>query len=185
VSDPITLIGRIHNPFWTVVSMLVIILATISTNTAANIVSPTNDFQNVAPRLINQTRGVLLTGAIGILLMGWELLKKIGWLESDVSVESLYSNWLISYSSLLGPIAGIMITDYFIVRREQLDLPGLYLDDGPYPAWNRAGFIAFLVPVGLTFVAITTGWLGWFYDYGWFTGSLLGGLIYYLMNRKR
>jgi nucleobase:cation symporter-1, NCS1 family len=185
VTDPITLIGHINNPFWTVVSMLVIILATISTNTAANIVSPTNDFQNVAPKLINQTKGVLLTGAIGILLMGWELLKKMGWLVSDVSVESLYSNWLIGYSSLLGPIAGIMIVDYFVVRRQHYELAGLYMDDGPYPAWNKAGFIAFLVPVGLTLIAITTGWLGWFYDYGWFTGSLLGGMIYYLLNRKR
>ena len=185
VSDPITLIGLIDNPFWTVVSMLVIILATISTNTAANVVSPTNDFQNVAPRLINQTKGVLLTGAIGILLMTWELFKKMGWLHSDVSVESLYSNWLIGYSSLLGPIAGIMITDYFIVRRQKLDLPGLYRDDGPYTAWNRAGFVAFLAPVALTLVAIMTGWLGWFYDYGWFTGSLLGGLLYYLLSGKR
>lgn len=185
VSDPITLIGRIDSPFWTVISMLVIILATISTNTAANIVSPTNDFQNVAPRLINQTRGVLLTGVIGILLMSWELMKKLGWLQSDVSVESLYSNWLIGYSSLLGPIAGIMIVDYFVVRRQRYDLAGLYRDDGPYPAWNRAGFVAFLVPVGLTLVAIVTGWLGWFYDYGWFTGSLLGGMIYYLLGRKR
>lgn len=185
VSDPITLIGRIDSPFWTVVSMLVIILATISTNTAANIVSPTNDFQNVAPRLINQTRGVLLTGVIGILLMSFELMKKLGWLQSDVSVESLYSNWLIGYSSLLGPIAGIMIVDYFVVRRQRYDLAGLYRDDGPYPAWNRAGFTAFLVPVGLTLVAIATGWLGWFYDYGWFTGSLLGGMIYYLLGRKR
>ena len=185
VMDPITLIGHIDSPFWTVVSMLVIILATISTNTAANIVSPTNDFQNIAPQLINQTKGVLLTGAIGILLMGWELLKKMGWLVSDVSVESLYSNWLIGYSSLLGPIAGIMIVDYFVVRRQHYELAGLYMDDGPYPAWNKAGFIAFLVPVGLTLIAITTGWLGWFYDYGWFTGSLLGGMIYYLLNRKR
>jgi nucleobase:cation symporter-1, NCS1 family len=185
VSDPITLIGLVDNPFWTVVSMLVIILATISTNTAANVVSPTNDFQNVAPRLINQTKGVLLTGAIGILLMSWELLKKAGWLESDVSVESLYSNWLIGYSSLLGPIAGIMIVDYFAIRGQQLDLPGLYRDDGPYPAWNRTGFVAFLVPVALTILAIATGRLRWFYDYGWFTGSLLGGLIYYLLSRKR
>jgi len=185
VSDPITLIGLIDNPFWTVVSMLVIILATISTNTAANVVSPTNDFQNVAPRLINQTKGVLLTGTIGILLMSWELLKNMGWLESDASVESLYSNWLIGYSSLLGPIAGIMITDYFIVRRQRLDLAGLYKDDGPYPAWNLPGFVAFLAPVALTVVAIATGRLGWFYDYGWFTGSLLGGLLYYLLSRKR
>jgi NCS1 family nucleobase:cation symporter-1 len=185
VSDPITLIGHVDSPFWVVLAMFVIILATISTNTAANIVSPTNDFQNLAPRRIDRTRGVLLTGLVGILLMGWELLKKMGWLESDVSVESLYSNWLIGYSSLLGPIAGIMIVDYFVVRRQNLDLAGLYRDDGPYPAWNRAGFIAFLVPVGLTLVAITTGWLGWFYDYGWFTGSLLGGLIYYLASGKR
>ncbi|MEX0735761.1 MAG: NCS1 family nucleobase:cation symporter-1 [Steroidobacteraceae bacterium] len=185
VSDPITLIGLIDNPVWTVVSMLVIILATISTNTAANVVSPTNDFQNAAPRLINQTKGVLLTGAIGILLMSWELLKNMGWLESDVSVESLYSNWLIGYSSLLGPIAGIMITDYFIVRRQRLDLAGLYKDDGPYPTWNLPGFVAFLAPVALTVVAIATGRLGWFYDYGWFTGSLLGGLLYYLLSRKR
>ncbi|HEU0225062.1 MAG TPA: NCS1 family nucleobase:cation symporter-1 [Steroidobacteraceae bacterium] len=185
VSDPITLIGHIGSPAWVVLAMFVIIMATISTNTAANIVSPTNDFQNVAPRRINQTRGVLLTGLIGILLMAWELLKKMGWLESELRVESLYSNWLIGYSSLLGPIAGIMIVDYFVVRRQQLDLAGLYRDDGPYPAWNRAGFIAFLVPVGLTLVAITTGWLGWFYDYGWFTGSLLGGLIYYLASGKR
>jgi NCS1 family nucleobase:cation symporter-1 len=185
VSDPITLIGRIDSPFWTVVSMFVIILATISTNTAANIVSPTNDFQNAAPRLINQTRGVLLTGVIGILLMSWELMKKLGWLQSDVSVESLYSNWLIGYSSLLGPIAGIMITDYFIVRRQRLDLAGLYCDGGPYPAWNQAGFIAFLVPVGLTVFAIASGRLTWFYDYGWFTGSLLGGLIYYILSRGK
>ena len=77
-------------------------------------VSPTNDFQNVAPRLINQTKGVLLTGFIGIALMSWELLKRMGWLDSDVSVDSLYSNWLIGYSSLLGPIAGIMVVDYFV-----------------------------------------------------------------------
>ncbi|MEX1994441.1 MAG: NCS1 family nucleobase:cation symporter-1 [Steroidobacteraceae bacterium] len=185
VSDPITLIGYIDSPFWVVLAMFVIILATISTNTAANIVSPTNDFQNVAPRLIDQTKGVLLTGAIGVLLMSWELLKKMGWLVSELSVESLYSNWLIGYSSLLGPIAGIMIVDYFLVRRQRLDLAGLYRDDGPYPAWNRAGFVAFFIPVGLTLVAITTGWFGWFYDYGWFTGSLLGGMIYYLVGRKR
>jgi nucleobase:cation symporter-1, NCS1 family len=184
ISDPITLIGRIDSPFWVVLSMITIIVATISTNTAANIVSPTNDFQNVAPRLINRTKGVLLTGFIGIALMDWELLKRMGWIHSDVSVESLYSNWLIGYSSLLGPIAGIMIVDYFVIRRQQYDLPGLYLDSGPYPAWNVPGFVAFLVPVGLTVVALVTGALQWFYTYGWFTGSLLGGAIYYLSSRR-
>ena len=184
ISDPINLIGRIDSPFWVVVSMLMIILATISTNTAANIVSPTNVFQNVAPKYINENKGVIITGIIGIALMSWELLKKLGWLDTDVSVESLYSNWLIGYSSLLGPIAGIMVVDYFLVRQQEYDVLALYQDDAGYPAWNIPGFTAFLVPVALTIVAITTGHLSWFYDYGWFTGSILGGLIYYFAARR-
>ncbi|HSD69026.1 MAG TPA: cytosine permease, partial [Woeseiaceae bacterium] len=183
ISDPINLIGRIDSPFWVVLAMLVIIVATISTNTAANIVSPTNSFQNVAPKYIDENKGVLLTGIIGIALMSWELLKKLGWLESDVSLESLYSNWLIGYSSLLGPIAGIMVVDYFLVRKQSYDLLSLYRDNGAYPAWHLPGFVAFLVPVALTVVALTTDRLSWFYDYGWFTGSLLGAGIYYLMSR--
>ncbi len=182
ISDPINLIGHIDNTVWVVLSMLMIILATISTNTAANIVSPTNSFQNIAPKYISEAKGVIVTGIIGILLMSWELLKKLGWIDSDVSLESLYSNWLIGYSSLLGPIAGIMIVDYFIVKKQHYELPDLYRDGGVYPAWNTAGFIAFLVPVGLTVVAITTGRLGWFYDYGWFTGSALGGILYYFVS---
>jgi NCS1 family nucleobase:cation symporter-1 len=184
ISDPVNLVGRIDNTAWVVVSMLMIILATISTNTAANIVSPTNSFQNIAPRYINENKGVLLTGFIGIALMSWELLKKLGWLESDVSVEGLYSNWLIGYSSLLGPIAGIMIVDYFVIKKQSYDLLALYQDNAGYPAWNKAGFTAFLIPVGLTVIAITTGELSWFYTYGWFTGSILGGLIYYIVARN-
>ena len=185
ISDPINLIGHIDNTFWVVLSMLMIIIATISTNTAANIVSPTNSFQNIAPKYISEAKGVIITGIIGILLMSWELLKKLGWLESDVSLESLYSNWLIGYSSLLGPIAGIMIVDYFLVRKQRFELPDLYRDGGVYPAWNTAGMVAFLVPVGLTLIAITTGRIGWFYNYGWFTGSALGGFLYYVASRMR
>ena len=68
-----------------------------------------------------------------------------------------------------------MVVDYFVVRRQHYDLPGLYLDSGPYPAWNVAGFVAFLVPVAFTLIAITTGALQWFYTYGWFTGSFSAG----------
>ena len=185
IADPINLIGHIDSPFWVVVSMLIIILATISTNTAANIVSPANVFQNIAPKHIDETKGVLLTGLIGIVLMSWELLKQLGWLDTDVSVEGMYSNWLIGYSSLLGPIAGIMVVDYFAIKKQSYDLLALYKDNAGYPAWNRAGFTAFLVPVGLTVVAITTGKLSWFYTYGWFTGSILGGLIYWIAAREQ
>ncbi|MDJ0621546.1 MAG: NCS1 family nucleobase:cation symporter-1 [Desulfocapsaceae bacterium] len=179
ISDPISLIGKIDSPFWVVLAMIIIIIATISTNTAANIVSPTNDFQNVFPKVINFKRGTLLTGLVGIVLMAWELLRKMGWVVSDVSVESMYSNWLIGYSSLLGPIAGIMIVDYFFIKKQELNLKDLYLTDGCYPAFNMVGIVAFFVPVALTVFSITTGFMPWFYSYGWFTGSFLGGVLYF------
>ncbi|MEN5090425.1 NCS1 family nucleobase:cation symporter-1 [Pseudomonas protegens] len=178
VSDPVSLIGHIQSPGWVALAMALIIIATLSTNTAANIVSPTNDFQNLAPKLIGRTTAVILTGLVGLVLMGHELLKKLGLLISDVSLETVYSNWLLGYSSLLGPIAGIMVVDYFIIRQQRLDLAGLYRDD-VYPAWNWHGFIAFGVPVALTLMSLGSSAFNWFYSYGWFTGSALGGLIYY------
>ncbi|WOD08595.1 NCS1 family nucleobase:cation symporter-1 [Marinomonas sp. GJ51-6] len=181
ISDPISLIGKIDNPFWVAIAMVLIIIATISTNTAANIVSPTNDFQNIAPKYINHTRGVLLTGLVGILLMGWELLKKMGWLESDVSVESMYSNWLLGYSSLLRPIAGIMIVDYFLIKRQHLDLVALYTPNSLYPSFNVAGLAAFAIPVVITILALNISALSWFYSYGWFTGAFTGAVAYFLL----
>ncbi|PNG30165.1 NCS1 family nucleobase:cation symporter-1 [Pseudomonas protegens] len=178
VSDPVSLIDHIQSPGWVALAMALIIIATLSTNTAANIVSPTNDFQNLAPKLIGRTTAVILTGLVGLALMGHELLKKLGLLISDVSLETVYSNWLLGYSSLLGPIAGIMVVDYFLIKKQRLDLAGLYRDD-VYPAWNWHGFIAFGVPVALTLMSLGSSAFNWFYSYGWFTGSALGGLIYY------
>ena len=77
-----------------------------------------------------------------------------------------------------------MVVDYFLIRGQQYDLLALYQDGAGYPAWNKAGFTAFLIPVGLTLIAITTGELSWFYTYGWFTGSILGGLIYYFVAKR-
>jgi NCS1 family nucleobase:cation symporter-1 len=185
ISDPISLIGKIDSPFWVAIAMVLIVIATISTNTAANIVSPTNDFQNIAPKYINHTRGVLLTGVVGIALMSWELLKKMSWIESDVSVESMYSNWLLGYSSLLGPIAGIMIVDYFLIKRQHLDLVALYQENSLYPAFNHAGLIAFAGPVVLTLIALNVSSFSWFYSYGWFTGAFTGALLYYLLAKSQ
>ncbi len=184
VSDPISLIGKIDSPFWVIVSMIIIIIATISTNIAANVVSPTNDFQNAFPKYINMKRGTLLTGFVGILLMGWELLRKLQWVQSDVSVESMYSNWLLGYSSMLGPIAGIMIVDYFITRKQQVNLIDIYKTGGEYPNVNIAGMLAFFIPVALTLTALTTGHFMWFYDFGWFTGSALGGILYWQLTSR-
>ncbi|MGO3344937.1 MAG: NCS1 family nucleobase:cation symporter-1 [Marinomonas sp.] len=183
ISDPISLIGKIDSPFLVAIAMVLIIIATLSTNIAANVVSPTNDFQNIAPKYINHTRGALLTGLVGIALMSWELLKKMGWIESDVSVESLYSNWLLGYSSLLGPIAGIMIVDYFSIKRQHLDLVALYTPNSLYPAFNIAGLLAFATPVAITIIAVNIPAIEWFYRYGWFTGAFTGAIVYFVLAK--
>jgi NCS1 family nucleobase:cation symporter-1 len=187
ISDPVTLIGKIDNPLWVIIAMLLIIIATLSTNTAANIVSPTNDIQNIAPKKINHTTAVILTGLIGILLMSWELMIKLGWVVSETRIENLYANWLLSYSSLLGPIAGIMVIDYFIIHKQKLNLIALYVDisSDSNSRWNINGFIAFLTPVILTMAAKLSGTMLWFYNYSWFTGSILGGLIFWLLARRK
>lgn len=183
VSDPVNLIGKIDSPIMGAFGLFIIFVATISTNAAANILSPANDFQNAFPKKINFERGVFLTGLIGIVLMSWELLRKLGVVHSDVSVESIYSNWLLSYSNLLGPIAGIMITDYFLIKKQQIHLIDIYKVDGIYPKVNRAGMIAFLLPVALTVFSLLSGTNLWIYKYGWFVGSALGATIYFFSIR--
>jgi NCS1 family nucleobase:cation symporter-1 len=185
VSDPVSLIGAIDSPLWGSLGLVVVIIATVSTNTAANVVSPTNDLQNLFPRRIDFRGGVLITGLIGILLMGWELLRKAGLVVSDLSLESLYSNWLLGYSSLLGPIAGIMVVDYFWVRRRRLDLIQLYTDGSPvYGTVNWRALLAFALPVAATLAAKTSGQALWIYNYGWFVGGAGGGLIHALLSRQ-
>jgi NCS1 family nucleobase:cation symporter-1 len=183
VSDPVTLIGKIDSPIMGAFGLFIIFVATISTNAAANVLSPANDFQNAFPKLINFKRGVYLTGIIGILLMSWELLRKSGLIQSNVSLESIYSNWLLSYSSLLGPIAGIMIMDYFIIKKQNIHLIDIYKVNGVYPKVNRAGMMAFLIPVLLTTICLITDTNLWIYKYGWFVGSALGATIYFFSSK--
>jgi len=184
-ADPVSLIGAIDSPLLGSFALFIIILATLSTNTAANIVSPTNDFQNVFPKLINSIRGTLLTGLIGIIIMSWELLRKLGWVVSDVSIESLYSNFLLAYSSLLGPIAGIMITDYFLVKKQKINLVDIYLLDGEYPRVNYAGIISFILPIVIMLICKNIEALSWIASYGWFTGSAMGALCYYVFHFRK
>lgn len=185
ISEPISMIGRMNNTFWVICAMIIIIIATISTNTAANIVAPTNDFQNIAPKMINMTRGVWLTGLIGVLLVIWEVLRQSGFITSAFSLESLYSNWLLTYSSLLGPVAGIMIADFYLVRKQQLNVVELYKDQSQYGSYNYAGLLAFLIPAILALVAFFSGGnssIFWLYNYGWFTGAILGFVLYLILS---
>jgi NCS1 family nucleobase:cation symporter-1 len=127
--DPIVLLSKFENHAVRVVAMLALCLATLATNIAANVVSPANDFAHLWPRKINFHRGGYITGVIGILMMPWRLVE---------DPNQYIFKWLVAYSGLLGAVGGILIADYFLIRKTRLHLHGLYVKDGPY--WYNAGF---------------------------------------------
>src|SRR5207253_1190928 len=121
--DPVDVLTRFTNPVVLVVAMVALCIATLATNIAANVVSPANDFAQLAPRRICFRIGGLITGIIGILMMPWKLV---------ADPNGYIFVWLIAYSGLLGPIGGILIADYFVWRRRRLNLAALYDPDGEY-----------------------------------------------------
>ncbi len=131
--DPVVLVTKFSNPVILVVALFALCLATLATNLAANVVSPANDFAHLWPRKISFRTGGLITGVIGILIQPWKLV-------ADPS-KYIYI-WLVAYSALLGAIGGILIADYFLIRRTRLDLVGLYSREGPYWYWSGFNFIA-------------------------------------------
>ena len=167
--DPIKLIGRFSNPLVIAISMFTAVVATLAVNIAANVVSPANDFANAFPRLITFKTGGLITGILGILIQPWRLL-------ADPS--GYIFNWLLGYSGGLGSIAGVLIADYWIVRRKNLALEDLYLQDGRYGRWNWAGVGATLAGCALAWVGLIVPVLRPLYDYAWFIGFGVGGGVY-------
>jgi NCS1 family nucleobase:cation symporter-1 len=148
----------------------------LATNIAANVVSPANDFANLAPKTISFKTGGYITAAIGVLIMPWKLV-------ADPS--GYIFTWLVGYSALLGSIGGVLIGDYFILRKRVLDLPGLYEGRGG-PYWYTGGFSpAALLALGIGIFPNLPGFLGkvewatvpafWvqIYDYAWFVGFVL------------
>jgi NCS1 family nucleobase:cation symporter-1 len=121
--DPVVLLGKFNQPVVASIALVALLVATLNTNVAANVVSPSNDFSNLNPRLISFRTGGLITGVVGVLMMPWKLM-------TDFS--SYIFGWLVGYSGLLGPIAGVMIADYFLVRRAHLKLDDLYRRNGVY-----------------------------------------------------
>jgi NCS1 family nucleobase:cation symporter-1 len=153
-------------------------VATVSVNIAANVVSPANDFANLAPRLISFQTGGLITGVAGILMMPWKLLATAG---------AYIFTWLIGYSALLGPIAGIMVADYWLIRRGELDVADLYRPNGRYAGVNPVAIGALVIGVlpnlpGFLQAAGAVEWVpslfSTLYVYAWFTGFLLAGAVY-------
>ncbi len=168
-----------------VLALLGVSVATISTNIAANVVSPANDFANLAPRLVSFKTGGVITGVLGVVIMPWKLLS---------SAETYIFDWLVGYSALLGPIAGIMIADYWIVRRRELDVPDLYRPRGRYAGINGVAIAALCMGIAPNIVGFlrSVKVLGggpdlWdaVYPYAWFIGFAVAALAYLAGARLR
>jgi NCS1 family nucleobase:cation symporter-1 len=189
--DPIRLLPLFDSPLVQFGALAAIVFSTLATNIAANAVGPANDFAHLAPKYISFRIGGLITAILAVAIMPWKLV-------SDPN-GYIYV-WLIGYSSLLGAIGGILITDYFILRKTQLDLPGLYRERGPY--WYTGGVnylaifalgcgIAPCVP-GFVLKILSIGdptiqrdfWMQ-LYDYAWFLSFGISAAIYWLLMLSR
>jgi NCS1 family nucleobase:cation symporter-1 len=178
--DPVVLLGKFNQPVVASIALIALLVATLNTNVAANVVSPSNDFSNLNPRLISFRTGGLITGVVGILMMPWRLL-------TDFS--SYIFGWLIGYSGLLGPIAGVMIADYFVVRHSTLKLDDLYIRGGVYEysrGINWRAVAALAAGIALALLGLAVPPLRFLYDYAWFVGFGVAGAVYVmLMGGKR
>ncbi|MEZ5308805.1 MAG: NCS1 family nucleobase:cation symporter-1 [Pyrinomonadaceae bacterium] len=184
IPNPVELIKKFDNWFVVLFSMLVIFVAQLSTNMAANVVSPSNDFSNLNPKKISYVAGGLITAVIGILMMPWELMS---------SASAYIFTWLIGYSGLMGAIGGIMIADYYVLRKRELDLAALFDSEGEYSfgnGFNISAVIALVVAIapvvpGFLHAAMTPngavenpGLLDTLYVYAWFVTFALGFTVY-------
>jgi len=175
--DPVVLLGKFNRPLVALIALIALLTATLNTNVAANVVSPSNDFSNLNPRRISFRTGGIITGVIGVLLMPWKLL-------GDFSAYIF--GWLVGYSGLLGPIAGIMIADYFLLRKCNLDVDALYHSHGAYAYsrgvnWRAMGALAAGIVVALCGLVFPP--LRWLYDYAWFVGFLVAGAAYLALSK--
>jgi NCS1 family nucleobase:cation symporter-1 len=172
--SPIVLLGKFHQPFIAFLALISILIATLNVNIGANVVSPSNDFSHLAPRLISFRTGGMITGCIGLAMMPWKLMAS----HTD------YIHWLVSYSGLLGPVAGIMIVDYFFIRETRLDTDALYRREGPYEyvkGINPKALIALAAGVFAALIGLIVPDLHFLYDYAWFVGFGVSALLYVIM----
>jgi NCS1 family nucleobase:cation symporter-1 len=187
--DPVQLISRIGSPAIIIFGALVILAAQLTTNMAANVVSPANDFSNLSPRRISYVTGGLITAVIGILMMPWKLY-------SDAAAYIF--TWLLGYSSLMGAIGGILIADYWLVKRQQLDLRELFAVNGRYSYTNGvnwraiAALVLSILPVVPGFLRAATtpgghvanpGFFDTLYTYAWFVTFVLSFALYLILMR--
>jgi NCS1 family nucleobase:cation symporter-1 len=187
--DPVKLAGRFDSKLMVTFAMIGIIISTLATNIAANIVSPANDFSNLSPKKINFKIGGYITGIIGVLIFPWKLY---------ADPHGYIFTWLIAYSSLLGPIGGILIADYYFIRKQTLSVNELYQHEGQYKygnGFNSKAVIAlllgilpnlpgFLLQVNLIAADAFPEWINQLYNYAWFVGFFVSGIVYWVLMGK-
>jgi len=180
--DPVDLASRMSGVA-VLIALIVLMIDTVSVNLAANLVGPAYDFSSLSPKNISYKAGGCITALIAIAMMPWKILE---------STQGYIFTWLIGYSALLGPIAGIMIVDYFLIRKTRLEVAELYRSDGMYSygkGWNMAAVVAFVVGVlpnipGFLNAAFPASfpdisdWLKTTYTYAWFVGIAISALMY-------
>jgi NCS1 family nucleobase:cation symporter-1 len=174
--DPVILVGKFTQPAVVIISMFTIVVATLSVNIAANVVSPANDFSNAFPRWISFKTGGLITGILGVAIQPWRLLEN----------ADKYFAWLGGYSGGLGTIAGVLIADYWLLRKTNLDLPDLYRPRGRYTyagGWNWCAVLATLIGCALAWGGLVVPLLKPLYDYAWFVGFFAAGISYLVMMK--
>jgi NCS1 family nucleobase:cation symporter-1 len=172
--DPVVVLSRLGNRIAVVIAMMALLLATLNVNVAANVVSPANDFSNLWPRRISFRTGGLLTCLLGVAMQPWKLLASYG---------SYVSGWLVGYSGFLGPVAGILICDYFVRRKTILRPEDLYRRGGAYEfsaGFNWRAIAALLLGSGVAFVGLIYAPLRGLYDYAWFVGFGVSFAAYWL-----
>ncbi len=177
--EPVKLVGHFPQRSVIAVAMFTIVVATLSVNIAANVVSPANDFANAFPRFISFRTGGLITGVIGVAMQPWKLL---------ADPRGYIFQWLVGYSGGLGSIAGVLIADYFLVRRRTLALADLYRSDGAYRyrrGWNVAAVVATLAGCAAAWVGAFVHALAPVYDYAWFVGFLVAAGTYLALTPPR
>jgi NCS1 family nucleobase:cation symporter-1 len=173
--DPVAVLSRLGNPFAVVLAMLALLMATLNVNVAANVVSPANDFSNLSPRRISFRTGGLITCFVGIAMQPWKLMANYG---------SYIFGWLVGYSGFLGPIAGVLICDYFIVRKKILLVEDLYQRNGLYEyhrGFNWQALAALAAGAAVAFVGLLVPPLRVLYNYAWFVGFIVSFFAYFAM----
>jgi len=178
--DPVIVLSRLGNPIAVVIAMVALLLATLNVNVAANVVSPANDFSNLYPRRISFKVGGLITCVIGLLMQPWR------WLESH---GSYVMGWLVGYSSFLGPIAGVMIADYFIIRKRVIVTDDLFKRGGIYEfsgGFNWRAIAALAAGILVALIGLKVPALHSLYQYAWFVGFGVSFFVYLALTpRKR